>query len=213
MKKFEDLTGQKFNNLKVIAYAYTNSHGETYWLCKCNCGNTKVVRRSHLINGTTKSCGCLMRYKLARRNKANAKYGGCSKTRIYSIWQGMKNRCLNVKTNGYKNYGGKGISICKEWLDDYMNFYDWAMNNGYNDNLILARIDINQDYFPENCKWLTAKEQARRTNKAEKIKFRGVTLGLAEWAEKLKINKNTLQSRLRKYNWSIKKALTTPTKH
>jgi len=210
MSKFKDLTGQKFHNLTVLSFAYRDKKN-TYWLCKCNCGNKKIIRGSHLTSGNTKSCGCLMKYNITRRNKENAIHGK-SNTRLYTIYAGMKARCLKPNTNSYENYGEKGITICNEWLNDFMCFYNWAINNGYKENLSLERIDNNQGYEPSNCKWIEKKLQSRNIKSNKMISFRGKTLCMAEWAEQLGINYNTLNSRLGKYNWSIKKALTTPTK-
>lgn len=208
MGKIEDLKGKKFGFLTVIEFAYRDKK-QTYWLCKCNCGNTKVIRGSHLKDGNTISCGCYTKNRMAQMNKANAKHG-LSNTRLYRIYHGIIGRCLKPKTNGYKNYGNKGISVCNEWLKDFQNFYYWAINNGYKEGLTIERIDLNKGYEPDNCKWVTPKEQARHTSQNKMITYKGKTRCVAEWAEFLKINYNTLQSRLGKYGWSVKKSFTTP---
>lgn len=208
----EDLRGKKFGFLTVIDFAYKDKKYNEYWLCKCNCGTKKVVRKSHLIDGDTKSCGCYASSRISRMNKINAKYGGLTKHRLYTIYNGIIGRCLKPKTNGYSRYGGKGLSICKEWLDDYMNFYNWAMANGYKDGLSIERIDNNTGYEPANCKWIEKHLQSRHMITNKVIKYKGKTHCMAEWAEILGINYNTLQSRLGKYGWSVKKAFTTPTK-
>lgn len=146
---------------------------------------------------------------MAQMNKLNAKHG-LSNTRLYRIYHGIIGRCLKPKTNGYKNYGNKGISVCNEWLKDFQNFYYWAINNGYKEGLTIERIDLNKGYEPDNCKWVTPKEQARHTSQNKMITYKGKTRCVAEWAEFLKINYNTLQSRLGKYGWSVKKSFTTP---
>lgn len=208
MHKTLNLIGRKFGFLTVIDFAYRDSKN-TYWLCKCNCGNKKIVRGGHLKDGCTISCGCYTKNRIAQMNKQNAIHG-LSKTRLYSIYQGIINRCLKPKAKGYKNYGERGISVCNEWLEDFLNFYYWALANGYKDNLTIDRIDLNKDYEPSNCRWVTIKQQARNTRHNKVINYRGQSHCLAEWAEILDINYNTLQSRLGKYNWTIKKAFTTP---
>ncbi len=209
----ENLKGKKFDFLTVLDFAYKDKYYNEYWLCQCNCGTKKVIRKSHLLDGGTISCGCYVSNRITRANKINAKYGGLTKSRIYTIYQGMLSRCLKPSTNGYKRYGGKGLSVCKEWLESYLNFYHWAIANGYSDGLTLDRINNHIGYEPSNCRWVTKKEQARNMLTNKYITYQGETLCMKAWAERLNINYNTLQSRLGKYQWSVKRAFTTPTKN
>lgn len=206
MRKYKDLTGERFGRLVVIKHAYQEG-ARHYWLCKCDCGNEKLILGCSLKYGKTKSCGCLAREKTIERNKLTKSTHKMSNTRIFKTWMRMKSRCLNQNTKDYKNYGGRGITICQEWLDDFMNFYNWSMANGYKDTLSIDRINVNGNYEPSNCRWATIKVQNNNKRSCCFIEFNGEKHSIAEWSKKLKINKNTLQSRLKRYGWSIEDVL------
>ena len=133
MGAFIDLVGQKFGRLTVIERA-ENKNGRVAWICKCDCGKFTTVISKTLVNGDTKSCGCYHKDKVSVHNK--------SKTRLYNIYVHVKQRCYNSKDDRYKNYGSRGITVCDEWLNDFQAFYDWAMANGYRDDLTIDRIDV-----------------------------------------------------------------------
>lgn len=198
-KPHKDLTAQKFGRLTVLKYL-----GESKWLCKCDCGNYSTPIGYRLKNGITKSCGCLQRDIVSKQSTKH----GMSDKRIYSIWRNMKQRCSNPNATKYEIYGGKGIEVCNEWLD-FMNFYNWAMANGYNDNLSIDRIDGNKGYTPENCRWVTYKVQGNNTEQNHILTYKGKTQNVTQWAEELGIDSNTLNTRISR-GWNIEKALTTP---
>lgn len=205
MGKFIDLTGQKFGRLTVIKRV-ENKGKNTYWLCKCDCGNIKSVRVDSLKNGSIKSCGC---YQKEMIKKCHTIHNKCH-TRLHSIWSNMKQRCFNKNAKRYSQYGGRGITVCEEWKNDFMSFYDWAMANGYNDNLTIDRIDVNGNYEPNNCKWATNKEQQNNRQHHFLITYKGITKNLQEWCEEVGLSRDNLYRRLVKYKWSVEKALNTP---
>ena len=160
-----DLTGMRFGRLTVVEFDRLQKH-KTYWKCVCDCGLTVVVTGNNLRSGNTSSCGCLHREKIREIGFANKKHGESHEklTRLYSIWCGMWQRCANPNREGYKYYGGKGIAVCEEW-QNYSAFKEWALKNGYKDNLSIDRIDNMKDYCPNNCRWITISENVARANK------------------------------------------------
>lgn len=204
MPKLIDLASMRFGRLVVVSRA-ENVGRTTRWNCLCDCGNLVIVRQPDLKARKTQSCGCLHREQLAERNTVH----GLSKTKLCDIWRSMKDRCNNPKNRAYKNYGGRGISICNEWLTDFKAFYDWAMANGYGDNKSIDRINVNGNYEPENCRWTDYKTQANNTRANHFVEYNGKTQTIAQWADECGIKQHTLIQRLRR-GWTIEKALTTP---
>lgn len=127
--------------------------------------------------------------------------------RLYNIWRNMKQRCYNKNHAKYKNYGGRGIQVCDEWRTDFMLFYNWAINNGYKDNLTIDRIDVNGNYEPDNCRWATPKQQSRNTTKNRYYTINNETHCLSEWCEILNLNYKTIYARIFEFNWPVMQAL------
>jgi len=205
MGKFIDLTGKKFTKLTVIEYKGCNN-GRSIWLCKCDCGKEIIITSKVLLNGNTNSCGC---YAIERAKEANTKHG-LYKHKLYDVWSGIKSRCYEKKHKYFNYYGGRGISVCEEWRNDFKVFYDWAVNNGYKDGLTIDRIDSNGNYEPSNCRWTTWKIQGNNTRKNVFIEYRGEIKTLSEWCEKLDLAYYTIQSRIKKLGWSVEKAFEMP---
>lgn len=210
--KFIDLTGQEFGRLVALYPTTLNKSGNMQWKCKCKCGNEITVDNQSLKRGYTKSCGCLAKEVCVFIHTKHKMY----KTRLNSVWNSMKQRCNNSKNSQYYNYGGRGIKVCPEWNDKnngFVNFYNWAIKNGYKEGLSIDRINNNGNYEPNNCRWTTIQEQSnnRRTNRY--ITYNKETHTIAEWSKIVNINRYTLYDRINKSNMSIEKALTKKVNH
>lgn len=207
MSKVNDLTGKKIGKLIVIKRCGSNKNGRALWLCKCDCGNTKIVCGNSLLTKLTISCGC---YNKELVKKVNLKHN-MSYTKLYKVWQGMKTRCYDKNFMYYYNYGGRGITICDEWKNDFSKFYEWIINNGYEEGLTIDRINVNGNYEPNNCRWITKREQNNNMNKTIFIEYNGKRQTISQWSKELNISRVALYERIKR-GWNAKKTLTTPLK-
>ena len=203
----KNIKGQRFGRLTVLQESGRSNSQGIKWLCECDCGNKVIVRSSSLINGTTKSCGCYQKNVISKMSTKH----NCSRTQLYRTWRNIKSRCNNPNTPRFKDYGGRGIKVTKEW-ENFECFKNWALNNGYSDELTIDRINVNGDYEPSNCRWITNKEQQLNRRNNHLITYNGTTKTLTEWAIEMEMKPKTLRSRIIDYQWSIDKALTTPVK-
>lgn len=200
MGRFQDLTGMRFGRLTVIERAENGvccGKPTVRWLCKCDCGNMITTEGHSLKRGRTKSCGCLNREVQKREAKTRAIKHGGSRTRIYHIYNHMKARCLNENNPKYKNYGGRGIKICDEWLEDFSSFQNWSLSNGYDDSLSIDRIDVDGDYCPENCRWADSYMQANNKTTTVRITVDGETHSVSEWMRITGARRDTIMRRMR----------------
>lgn len=208
MARANDLTGMTFNRLTVIREADTSVHKKNHhvkWLCKCECGNYTEVVSSALKSGRVGSCGC---YHSDRVIETHTKHG-LSNTRIKSIYSGMIQRCYNPNAPRYDRYGARGIKICDEWLGEngLVNFNEWAIQNGYSDELTIDRIDNDKNYSPNNCRWATIDIQNNNKSTSHFVTIDGEKHTLAEWGIINGIKKSTIISRI-KLGWSEEDAVT-----
>ena len=198
MGKFKDLTNQKFGKLSVIEVKGRDTGGHYLWLCACECGKQVVTSSNSLMSGKTKSCGC--------SRGPSIKKHGLTKTRLYHTWSNMKQRCINPKHPAYKNYGGRGITVCEEWLSSFSVFMTWATANGYSEDLSIDRIDVNGSYCPENCRWITMKEQGFNRRNNHIITYNGKTQTMRQWSDELGIDYEVIAKRLNTLRWSAEDA-------
>lgn len=207
ISRARDLKDQKFGRLTVIDRTddYVASSGRHYvrWRCLCDCGNITEVNGDALIRGKTRSCGCYKSEETSKRKKTH----GETESRLYAIWSAMKARCFNEHTIAYKDYGGRGITVCDEWANNYESFRDWANDNGYEENLSIDRIDNNGMYEPKNCRWVTSVDQANNRRSNHNVTLNGETHNVTEWASILGVNPKSIFSRLYA-GWDTESALT-----
>lgn len=202
----KNYSGDIYGNIEVLEMTNKRKRNYVVYKCKCNkCGrifeNSLEHYRKRAKSGiNTMTCGCY------NPHYNNFYKNGLSKTRIRFIYNNMKARCYNSNDKGYKNYGGRGIKICDEWLNDFINFYNWAMSNGYKDNLTIDRIDVNGNYEPNNCKWANYEEQMNNRTNTIKLEYKGITKTLTQWAKEYNIPIETLRCRINR-GWDIDRAL------
>lgn len=212
MHKAKDITGEKYGKLTVLGRDYTKGTKMAYWVCECDCGEIISARGTRLKDGTTNSCGCdknrYTNYNVSKRTSNLYTRTQLSETRLYKIWQGMKERCYNPKDDKYKYYGAKGIKVCDEWQNAY-SFIAWAIENGYIKGFTIDRIDPNKDYSPSNCRWANNFTQSNNRTSNKLLTIDGNTLTIAQWCRVYDIPESTVRNRLNK-GMNAKLALTLP---
>lgn len=203
MWKPKNLIGVKFGRLTVIEYIKGGK-----WICQCECGNKHIAATGDLNKNKVNSCGCYKSEYVKNKNYTHK----LRNHRLYSIYHNMKSRCYNPNSTYYKYYGKRGVLICKDWLNDeggFVNFYNWSIDNGYDESLTIDRIDVNGDYTPDNCRWVTRGVQMNNTNNNHYIVINGETKTLQEWSIVYNISDKTIRGRI-SIGWDDVKAVVTP---
>jgi len=209
-----NLRNKRSGKLLFVDTIHKTNDKKWIWLCQCDCGNT-IYLLSKDFN-VVKDCGCssgVLKRKSLNRHLFNGVFK--TETRLYGIWRGMKTRCTinDSFTHSWDRYGGRGIRVCFEWSNSengFYNFKKWSNSNGYTDKLTIDRIDNDGNYEPSNCKWSTNKEQARNKSTNVLIEYLGEIKPMCQWCEEYGISKDTFRVRIKKLNWTLDKALTTP---
>lgn len=203
-KERVNIIGKKFGRLTVLEYSHNVGYTR-FFLCQCDCGKKKTVAKNNLTTGKQVSCGCLRAERLGNLNRLPEGY-----LRLGKIFHAMKYRCYDPRSNRYPRYGGRGITICDEWLNDMDTFRSWAIQNGYRDGLSIDRINNDEGYCPENCRWVDKSDQLSNFSRNVIVEFNGKSQTIAQWGKELGIPRSTLHNRLRVHGWSVERALTEP---
>ena len=182
MANFKDMTGYVFNGCEVLEREGSNKDKKATWKCKCYCGNVFVTTGKSIRAKSTISCGCYKNKVLSKQGKKNGTHKETG-SKLYYVWHGMKKRCNDKNNKGYKWYGGRGIKICDEWLEDYIAFKNWAVSNGYEEGLTIDRINVDGNYEPDNCRWVDMKTQQRNRRNNVKAYYDGEERTISEIAE------------------------------
>ena len=191
------IIGKRFGRLVVLNLDHVSEKNHnSWWKCRCDCGREVVVYRGSLTSGDSISCGCYHREHVRDFPKTH----GMSSTPLYSTWSGMVQRCTNQNAKNYERYGGRGVTVCSEWENDFKNFHDWAVMHGYEQGLTIDRKDNDLGYSPDNCRWVDRITQQNNTRRNKLVTFNGETRSIAEWSRILGINHETLRYRVNRGN-------------
>lgn len=212
--KVKDMHGKRYGRLTAIAFLGMNHRHHAMWKCECDCGTTMIAYGYALRHNHTKSCGCLSREFAKAMGDANIRHGHCRRVERHSpehkTWSGMIQRCCNPNHTEYHSYGGRGITICAEWVDSFETFLRDMGNRPA--GCSLDRIDVDGGYNKSNCRWATQKEQCRNMRTNRMLTFNGESRCVAEWVEVTGIKRDAIVRRLAK-GWSVEQTLTTPVRN
>lgn len=200
MKRIKDMSGAVFGRLTVLRFIDYSKNGHARWLCLCSCGNKKIVDGSELRRGSVSSCGCW-------NKDCHTTHGDSAgpNLALYKCWKHIKQRCYNKKDHDYNYYGGRGISVCEAWKNDYSAFKKWAIKAGWfvGCGLTIERIDNDSDYEPSNCRWATRSEQSKNRRSNRKYWFEGKLQTITDIAKELGISVSALSYRIKKHGLNV----------
>lgn len=197
-----NMIGKKFNKLTILEECKERKDRKKVYKCLCDCGNITNVVGTRLRSGTIKSCGCLIS---ETSKKIHTKHGKRN-TKLYNIWVELKRKCYKSNRKDYKYYGARGIKVCDEWLNNFQAFYDWAVNNDYQDGLTIDRINNDGNYTPDNCHWVDMKTQSNNRRSNVLLTYNGKTQTMMQWSEELHLPYNTIKHRHQKC-WTDRECL------
>lgn len=205
--KVIDITNKRFNYLTAIKFSHRIKN-HSYWIFRCDCGREIVIEKSRVVGGRNKSCGCKKNElcKLAKLTHGDSRFS--EYRNLFFVWCGIKQRCFYKNHICYKNYGGRGITMCDEWLNDYSIFKKWSLNNNYKYGLKIDRINNNGNYEPNNCRWVSNKENCRNTRKNKTIFYNNEHHCISEWCEIYNISASLFYNR-KKLGWDLDKIFNT----
>lgn len=206
-KKLKINPGDRFGKwtiIKEVSPIIISNKPRRMFECRCECGNIKNVQLACLINGHSTSCGCEQKKKAAQ---AQLKHGLADRHPLYLTWKNMKKRCNNPNASEYANYGGRGIKVCKEWSEDFKVFYDWSIENGWNKELSIDRIDNTKDYTPDNCRWTDNMTQMNNTSRNYYVIYNNKTYTLSTLASYLNIPYNIVRYRISCCKWNVEQLI------
>lgn len=205
--------GMKFGRLTVVEIKELGNKNRPYirWDCKCDCGKMVLDKiPSKIKSGNCLSCGCLKEEQNKHNLGESRRKHGMSETRIYGIWEKMRDRCNREKCPAYVHYGGRGIKVCEAWDKDFMTFYEWAMSHGYAEDLTIERKDVNKGYNPENCCWIPREDQGRNKTNLIYVTINGEKMPLKTACEQIGMPYKAVHLRIKRRGWTIERALTEP---
>lgn len=204
----EELIGQKYGRLTITGFVHSGR--EWMWLCRCDCGKEKITKPCEVRSKKVNSCGCY-HDEICKIKATKFKNSVMEHKRLYSIYNWMKRRCYRKSEPRYGDYGGRGICISEEWLNPtngFDNFVDWSLKNGYTEEMTIDRIDVNGNYSPENCRWVTNSEQQLNKRTTLWVTYKGERIQLKKLCDTLCVTYDTVHNRIYNLGWTIEDAVT-----
>ena len=205
--------GKRFGRLTIIDFEHAKPPYRGWmWVCKCDCGNVRTLMVTDVKQGKTRSCGCL-HDEVCSEKASKFKHSVKDHKRLYSIYNGIKKRCYNENEPRYKDYGARGITMCEGWLNEttgFDNFVEWSSSNNYNENMTIDRIDVNGNYEPANCRWVSLVEQSLNKRETKWVDYKGEHVQLIVLCERLGVTYDTVHDRIYKRGWSVEDAIEKP---